>query len=253
MVVDDGRHFVRTTDEKFDIITSDPIDPWVKGCAALNTEEYYRMCRARLKPGGVMALWMPLYESDLATTKSLIATFFKVFPQGVLWSNDPRGKGYDAVLFGSLEPIRIDVDALQAWLEAHPRVRTSLRQVGFGAAGARDSDSNTAIDLVSTYAGRPSDLRKWLHGAEINRDENLRLQYLAGMAFNQTQRIAIFQDLYRHYRFPDDLFTGSDASLNRLRQALKPAARLNRGRRQGGGRGRPRGRTGKNGRRRNEP
>ena len=52
VVYDDGRHFLRTTREKFDIITSDPIDPWVKGCAAINTAEYYRMCRDHLKPGG---------------------------------------------------------------------------------------------------------------------------------------------------------------------------------------------------------
>ena len=100
IVLDDGRHFVRTTKEKFDIITSDPIDPWVKGCAALNTVEYYQMCKAHLKPGGVMALWMPLYESNIDSTKSLIATFFKVFPNGILWSNDADGEGYDAVLFG---------------------------------------------------------------------------------------------------------------------------------------------------------
>ena len=52
VVYDDGRHFLRTTREKFDIITSDPIDPWVKGCAALNTVEYYQMCRDHLNPGG---------------------------------------------------------------------------------------------------------------------------------------------------------------------------------------------------------
>ena len=56
VVYDDGRHFLRTTHEKFDIITSDPIDPWIKGCAALNTVEYYRMCRDHLNPGGSVSL-----------------------------------------------------------------------------------------------------------------------------------------------------------------------------------------------------
>ncbi len=90
MIYDDGRHFLRTTREKFDIITSDPIDPWVKGCASLNTVEYYQMCRDHLNPGGIVSLWIPLNESDLETTKSLIATFFKVFPNGILWSNEAR-------------------------------------------------------------------------------------------------------------------------------------------------------------------
>src|SRR6185503_423147 len=73
VIIDDGRHFIRTTDKKFDIITSDPIDPWVKGCAALNTVEYYQMCKQHLKPGGVIALWIPLYESSQDTAKSVIA------------------------------------------------------------------------------------------------------------------------------------------------------------------------------------
>ena len=92
VVFDDGRHFIRTSREKYDIITSDPIDPWVKGCAALYTEDYYRMCKEHLKPGGVMTLWIPLYENNEDSVKSIISTFFKVFPKGVLWSNDAQGR-----------------------------------------------------------------------------------------------------------------------------------------------------------------
>ncbi len=73
------------------MITSDPIDPWVKGCAALNTVEYYQMCYDHLNDGGVMALWMPFYESSDETVKSLITTFFKVFPDAIIWSNDDHG------------------------------------------------------------------------------------------------------------------------------------------------------------------
>jgi spermidine synthase len=221
IVLDDGRHFVRTTREKFDVITSDPIDPWVKGCAALNTEEYYRMCRDRLNPGGVMALWMPLYESSLDTTKSLIATFFKVFPHGVLWSNDLAGEGYDVVLFGSLEPLRIDVDELQAWLDTHAKVKTSLEEVGFGKA----SGPGLAVDLLATYAGQASDLGDWMRGAQINTDRNLRLQYLAGMWLNSRQATPIFKDILRYYRFPQEVFVGSEERVESLRNALKRAGR----------------------------
>ena len=134
VVYDDGRHFLRTTQEKFDIITSDPIDPWVKGCAALNTVEYYQMCRDHLNPGGSVCLWIPLYESNLETTKSVIATFFQVFPHGILWSNERDGEGYDAILFGQVEPTVIDVDELQRRLDRpdHQLVKQSLREVGFG-------------------------------------------------------------------------------------------------------------------------
>jgi spermidine synthase len=216
IVLDDGRHFMRTTREKFDVITSDPIDPWVKGCAALNTVEYYRMCRDRLNPGGVMALWMPLYESSLDAAKSLIATFFQVFPNGILWSNDTGGAGYDVVLFGSLDPLRIDVDELQGWFEAHPNVKSSLMEAGFGAAAGHD----VALDLLSTYAGRASDLRDWMQGAQVNTDRNLRLQYLAGMGLNASQATLIFRDILGYYRFPRDIFVGSPEQVENLRSTL---------------------------------
>ena len=79
------------TREKFDVITSDPIDPWVKGCAALNTVEYYRMCRDHLNPGGSVSLWFPIANGDLETARSLIATFFEVFPEGSSGPTSTKG------------------------------------------------------------------------------------------------------------------------------------------------------------------
>ena len=181
VIYDDGRHFFRTTQEKFDIITSDPIDPWVKGCAALNTVEYYQMCRDHLNPGGIVCLWIPLYESSLETTKSVIATFFKVFPNGSLWSNDREGDGYDAVLFGQVEPTVIDVDELQRRLDRpdHQLVKQSLREVGFGETrrpsgggrGPRGSDRpplhlrRRGAVADGVVAGRPDQHRPQLAAA----------------------------------------------------------------------------------------
>lgn len=221
IVLDDGRHFMRTTREKFDVITSDPIDPWVKGCAALNTVEYYRMCRDRLNPGGVMALWMPLYESSLDAAKSLIATFFQVFPNGMIWSNDTGGAGYDVVLMGSLDPLHINVDDLQTWLDNHPRVKVSLEETGFGAA----PNHEVGLDLLSTYAGRAADLGAWTVGAQVNTDRNLRLQYLAGIGLNATQATNIFRGILRYYRFPQDLFVGSPEKVEELRSTMVRAGR----------------------------
>ena len=82
VVFDDARHFILTTREKFDIITSDPIHPWIKGSASLYTKEYYNMVKSHLNPGGVIAQWVPLYESTVDTVKSEIATFFDIYPQG---------------------------------------------------------------------------------------------------------------------------------------------------------------------------
>jgi spermidine synthase len=218
VVYDDGRHFLSTTHEKFDIITSDPIDPWVKGCAALNTVEYYQMCRDHLKPGGSVSLWFPLYESNLETTKSLIATYFQVFPHGMLWSNEREGTAYDAILFGQAEPTVIDVDALQRRLERpdHRLVKQSLRDVGFGEG--IDVVEGEGIDLLATYAGQATMLREWSRDAQINTDRNLRLQYLAGLWLNSSMREQTLSGIRAHYRFPDQTFVGSPERIRFLKQ-----------------------------------
>ena len=64
MVYDDARHYVLTTPDKFDIITSDPIHPWVKGSATLYSKEYFELVKAHLNPGGIVTQWVPLYETD---------------------------------------------------------------------------------------------------------------------------------------------------------------------------------------------
>src|SRR6266496_1398289 len=158
VIFDDARHYVRTASERFDIITSDPIHPWVKGAATLYTREYFEMCKRRLNPGGVVVQWVPLYESDAETVKSEIATFFEAFPEGVIWSNDTAfEEGYDVVLFGQAGPAKIDVEALRQRLDRpdHAAVVQSLGEVGF----------KTALGILSTYAGQGRDLQPWLRTA----------------------------------------------------------------------------------------
>jgi len=235
VVYDDGRHYIRTLPEdiKFDIITSDPIDPWVKGCAALNTVEYYRMCKEHLKPGGIMSLWIPLYESDNETIKSVIATFFKVFPNGILFSNDINGKkGYDAILLGQAEPTQINLDKLREKLNSpeYARVKASLLEVGYGIDITRvkwnaNELGDAGISLLATYAGRAADMQEWMRDAQINTDRNLRLQYLAGMSLNSHMETRILTDILRFYQFPEDMFTGSSQRLEEMKTALEKVNR----------------------------
>jgi spermidine synthase len=234
VVYDDGRHYIRTLpkDKKFNVITSDPIDPWVKGCAALNTVEYYKMCREHLKPGGVMSLWIPFYESNTDTIKSVIATFFKVFPDGMVFSNDINGKGYDAVLFGQVEPTSIDLDKLHEKLNSpeYERVRESLVDVGFGADASDivwgpNEFGDTEIALLATYAGRAKDMGKWVENAQINTDRNLRLQYLAGLSVNSYMETEILKGIEKYFTFPEDMFSGSSERIQEMQEAFRKADR----------------------------
>jgi spermidine synthase len=211
IVYDDARHFIHATREKFDIITSDPIHPWVKGSATLYSKEYFDLVKQHLNPGGIVTQWVPLYESDLPTVKSEFATFFDAFPNGTVWGNE-NGGGYDTVALGQIEPARIDLDALDARLARpdHARVAQSLQIVGFGSLNA----------LLGTYAGQRSELDPWMQGADINRDGNLRLQYLAGMALNTSMEGTIYNQMLQFRRFPRNLFVGSEQRVQNLMSTL---------------------------------
>ncbi|MDO8539453.1 MAG: fused MFS/spermidine synthase [Opitutaceae bacterium] len=208
IIHDDARHYVATTKEKFDLITSDPIHPWVKGSAVLYSREYFELCKQRLNPGGLLTQWVPLYESNRAVVQSELATFFSVFPHGTIWANDDDGYGYDTVILGQTEPLRIDVEALQQRLDHgdYAPVRKSLRAVEIGSA----------LDLLSTYAGRQADLKNWLAAAEINHDRNLRLQYLAGLHLESNAGPGTYGEMLSYRSFPADLFHASEAMLDEL-------------------------------------
>jgi spermidine synthase len=210
--IDDARHYLLTTKEKFDAITSDPLDPWVKGAATLYTEEFFEAARAHLNPGGVVTLFVQLYDSSPAAVKSEMATFFDVFPGGIIAGNTFRGIGYDTVLLGQTEPIRINLDEIEARLQRpeYLPVARSLREIGL----------KSAVELFATYAGRAADLKEWLRDAAINRDGNLRLQYLAGLGLNMNESDAVYAEMLRYRRLPEGLFTGSPSTMRALRERL---------------------------------
>ncbi|HAT18436.1 MAG TPA: SAM-dependent methyltransferase, partial [Gemmatimonadetes bacterium] len=210
--IDDGRHFLLTTDETFDAITSDPLDPWVKGAANLYTLEFWELVRQRLNPGGVVTVFVQLYEAGIEAVKSEIATFLEAFPYGTIWANTINGQGYDLVLMGRLEPTPIDVAAWDERLRQpeYGPIRESLSEVGI----------NSALDLLATYSGRVNELGPWLADAQINRDRNLRLQYLAGLGINRYEQDLIYREMLSYITYPEELFVGPEGSLGWLRGVI---------------------------------
>jgi spermidine synthase len=211
--IDDARHYLQTTTEKFDGITSDPLDPWVKGAAMLYTREFFEQVKKHLNPGGVVTLFVQLYESSPEAVKSELATFFEAFPDGVVFGNTTNGEGYDTVLVGQAQPMHINLDSIQERLKRpeYAPVVKSLKEIGF----------NSVVDLFSTFAGRASDLKPWLKDAAINRDRNLRLQYLAGLGLNIYQAGPIYTDMLTYRQDPGDLFVGSDELLQQVRAMIQ--------------------------------
>ena len=93
---------------------------------------------------------MPLYESDVRTVKSELATFFEAFPHSTIWANTVGGQGYDMVFMGQVEPLKINLDEMQARLDRpdYAPVAQSLREIGVVSM----------VDLLSNYAGQNADL-----------------------------------------------------------------------------------------------
>jgi spermidine synthase len=212
LVYDDARHYILITPEKFDVITTDPIHPWVKGTSTLYSKEYYELVKSHLNPGGVAAQWLPIYESDEETVKTELATFFSVFPNATVWSNYLDGDGYDLVLLGTPESSPIDVDALQRRLDqaGYSRVSASLAETGF----------HSAVDLLATYAGRARDLAPMLSGVPLNQDLNMRLQYLAGLGLNSAVAPQIYREILSYRKFPEDLLVGKGPGVDALHESI---------------------------------
>ena len=211
--IDDGRHYLLTTKERFDGITIDPLDPWVKGAANLYTKEFYEAMLRHLNPGGSVTMYIQLFETNEDAVKSAVATFFEVFPNGTIWGNPYEGRGHDMVLLGQAEPLRINLDEMEqrfGYRDDSNKIPQSLAEVGM----------NSPVDLFATYAGRKADLTEWLRGAAINRDGNLRMQYLAGLGLNLDDSTDIYTGMLSSRRFPEDIFTSTEGRVESLRLAV---------------------------------
>jgi spermidine synthase len=217
VVFDDARHYLLTTNDKFDVIASDPLDVFVKGTAALYSKEYFESVKRHLNPGGYFSLYVPLYETDLPTIRSELETFFDAFPNATIWANTRDGLGYDMVFMGQVEPLKINVDEIQTRLDRpdYAPVKESLAGVGI----------YSAEHLFSTYTGQKRDVGRWTQGAEINRDANLRLSYLAGWGINAHLDDFLYREMLSYRQEPDNIFTGSPEKVESIWKVIQQASR----------------------------
>ena len=217
IVQDDVRHYLLTTQEKFDVIASEPTQQLTQIPSGTLTGEYFELVKRHLNPGGIFTESVPLHQNSEAGVKSSLATFFEAFPDATVWSHDVGGKGYDLIMLGGNSPIAIDVATIQERLNRpnHVNVLRSLKEAGFPSA----------IELLATYEAGAPDLASWLRGAEINHDRNLRLQYLAAQSMNRRSETSIYDSMTRYRQPLGEPFTGTInllAELNRAVDARKP-------------------------------
>lgn len=163
IVINDGRNYLTTTTERFDVISADPIHPWSGGAGYLYTAEFFRSVATRLAPGGIASQWLPLYELSLNDVRTVVRTFTEAFSHTMVFLTY-----YDAVLVGSNSPLVIDPAALTARM-ANPEIRKDLAAVQMG----------TADDLLAYFVMGTAGARRFAEGGDLNTDDNLVLEFSA--------------------------------------------------------------------------
>ncbi|MFG0316568.1 MAG: fused MFS/spermidine synthase, partial [Planctomycetota bacterium JB042] len=160
----DGRNHLRFTDRTYDVVISEPSNPWIVGIGDLFTLEFFRIVSDRLTDGGVACIWVETYNIDEESLRSVARTVLEVFPDGALWNIGP----FDFELVGVKGGIEVDAATLVARAEA-PAVAADLGRIGI----------DSAAGLLARQVCGPEALRRFADGAPLHTDDNALLEFRA--------------------------------------------------------------------------
>jgi len=167
-VIADGRNFLLTTRERYDVIISEPSNPWMSGLASMFSEEFFRLASQRLRPGGIMLQWIQAYNLRPEDLRMVISTFRSAFPATSIW-NPVRG---DFLLIGRLDSAPIDLDQLRTRFDGTPRVRSDLERIGVRAWPG----------MLGFFMLGEADTARLAQGGGLNTDDRLPLEFSAPRA-----------------------------------------------------------------------
>jgi spermidine synthase len=193
VTLDDARNFLFTTRERYDLIISEPSNPWIAGVATLFTSEFYRAVQARLAPGGVFVQWAQAYSLYPEDLRMLVGTFLGEFHGATLWHGDAPDLILMAPSPPSPEILRRTRDVFD-----RPRLHEDFRQLGM----------EKPEGFFGFYLLDDAGLRKFASGARINTDDLTLLEYhaprsLLAHGLEDKNRDAIL--LNQQSPIPDDL------------------------------------------------
>ena len=113
LIIDDGRNYLLRSRRRYNVITLEPMHPYLASATNLYSADFYRLCRERLAAHGIMAQWAPLHVLSRPQYRMLIASFVSSFPHASLWF-----LGTEGILIGGLDPLQIDIAALKRTMSA---------------------------------------------------------------------------------------------------------------------------------------
>jgi spermidine synthase len=166
LAVADGRNFLLTTPRRYDVIISEPSNPWIGGLASLFSEEFYALAKSRLKADGVMLQWVQGYGFHPSDLKMVVNTFRTSFPGTTIWHTHSVG---DYLLLGRARATVIDVARLAARVDGTPGVRDDFARSGL----------TTAESLFADFILNEADATRFAGDGGVNDDDLLPLEFSA--------------------------------------------------------------------------
>lgn len=165
LVVGDGRSFLRAVPPPYDVIISEPSNPWIQGMAGLFSVEFFTQARERLRPGGVMLQWVQTYNLAPEDLRMVVATFRSVFPATSIWQPAVG----DLLLLGRIDASPLDLRSVRARWDALPGLRDDFARVPLGSwAGA-----------LGFFVLGEADAARLAEGSRLNTDDRLPLEWSA--------------------------------------------------------------------------
>jgi len=169
LIVGDGRSHLMLSSRQYDVIVSEPSNPWMAGVASLFTREFFEAARARLKADGLLCQWAHTYDISTADLQSIVRTFASVFPEGSVWLVG----GGDVLLIGAKSE-----SAGKGTIESRIGNLARTRDVAV-LADVGISPGTTGFALTSLFAGGPHELAGFGGNATIQTDDRTALEYSA--------------------------------------------------------------------------
>jgi spermidine synthase len=170
LIVGDGRSHFQLTHQQYDVLISEPSNPWIAGVAALFTREFFLAARERLRPGGIMSQWANAYNISDRDLRSIVATFRSVFPYGTIWL---VGRD-DVLLVGGLEPLDDRLANIPVnWKRAH--AADDLAKVGV----------LDPFSILTLFVGGARETEQYSNNAPLLADDRMTLEFTAPRELHQ--------------------------------------------------------------------
>ncbi|HEX7898754.1 MAG TPA: fused MFS/spermidine synthase [Planctomycetota bacterium] len=175
LTVGDGRHLVRCARQPYDVIICEPSNLWLSGMANLFTRDFFQEAAAKLAPGGVLCQWIHAYKLSEEDFRSVLRTFFSVFPGGGVWEVVPGG---DYLLLGRLER------APTSWASFSRRMSAVAPQ----ASELTDLFLPAAVSLASTLVADAERVRAACGAGDVLTDDHCRVEFTAPRSLHTEHR-----------------------------------------------------------------